>query len=285
MNNVAPENTASLQGRIDDLEQQLRLADEGNARLAARCLSLEQEVQTYLAAHAPHEKQTDSPALLQPVIYYNTGFGFSEKEILRSKDCNVDLLNNLVSAVFELPAAAVGLRLDPGELPCCLAQVGFSDDRVLWHPVNGIPLKNDSVLFLNNDPNCLLDGVSPFPAGMELTVNYRYYPLEDLLNEPLFLAVLESVRQLDQNKNSELQHIAALEQALQDAGAAQQQTSAALQKTIAELQQKNFELQAKSQAYEASLESVLSSRSWKLTSPIRRLLGLFHRSNGTEGQQ
>ena len=156
---------------------------------------------------------------------------------------------------------------------------------MLWHPVNGIPLKNDSVLFLNNDPNCLLDGVSPFPAGMELTVNYRYYPLEDLLNEPLFLAVLESVRQLDQNKNSELQHIAALEQALQDAGAAQQQTSAALQKTIAELQQKNFELQAKSQAYEASLESVLSSRSWKLTSPIRRLLGLFHRSNGTEGQQ
>ena len=66
MNNEAPASTAALQARIADLEQQLKLSDEGVSRLAERCLGLEQEVQSYLAAHPQNEKHTDSPALLQP---------------------------------------------------------------------------------------------------------------------------------------------------------------------------------------------------------------------------
>ena len=38
------------------------------------------------------------------------------------------------------------------------------------------------------------------------------------------------------------------------------------------------ELTARCQAYEKSLEGVLSSSSWRITSPFRRLLGWFHRS-------
>ena len=49
MNNETPE--AALRSRIADLEQQLKLSDEGCSRLAARCLDLEKEVQSYLAAH------------------------------------------------------------------------------------------------------------------------------------------------------------------------------------------------------------------------------------------
>ena len=64
MNNEAPASTAALQARIADLEQQLKLSDEGVSRLAERCLGLEQEVQSYLAAHPQNEKHTDSPALL-----------------------------------------------------------------------------------------------------------------------------------------------------------------------------------------------------------------------------
>ena len=42
MNNAAPENTAALQEKIAELEQQLKLSDEGVSHLAERCLSLEQ---------------------------------------------------------------------------------------------------------------------------------------------------------------------------------------------------------------------------------------------------
>ena len=55
MNNAAPENTAALQEKIAELEQQLKLSDEGASHLAERCLSLEQKVQSYLAAHPQRE--------------------------------------------------------------------------------------------------------------------------------------------------------------------------------------------------------------------------------------
>ena len=54
---------------------------------------------------------------------------------------------------------------------------------------------------------------------------------------------------------------------------------AALQQEIAQLHQKNADLQARSTAYETSLENVFSSKSWKLTAPIRSLMRLFHRGN------
>ena len=37
MNNAAPENTAALQEKIAELEQQLKLSDEGASHLAERC--------------------------------------------------------------------------------------------------------------------------------------------------------------------------------------------------------------------------------------------------------
>ena len=90
MNNAAPENTAALQEKIAELEQQLKLSDEGASHLAERCLSLEQKVQSYLAAHPQREMHTDSPTLLQPLLYYDAGFGFSEKDTLTAPDCTTD---------------------------------------------------------------------------------------------------------------------------------------------------------------------------------------------------
>ena len=101
---------------------------------------------------------------------------------------------------------------------------------------------------------------------MKLVVSYGYFPLETLADEPLFRAVLEGVQYFQKSENREQQHLQQLEQN----AAAQQQTIAALQKSIAELQ-------AHCQAYENSLQGVLSSSSWRLTSPFRRLLGWFHR--------
>ena len=50
-----------------------------------------------------------------------------------------------------------------------------------------------------------------------------------------------------------------------------------LRKQLAEQQQHLADLQSSRAAYEASLENVLASSSWKLTAPLRKLLGLFHR--------
>ena len=105
MNNAAPENTAALQEKIAELEQQLKLSDEGASHLAERCLALEQKVQSYLAAHPQREMHTDSPTLLQPLLYYDAGFGFSEKDTLTAPDCTTDELTGAVTATFELPVA------------------------------------------------------------------------------------------------------------------------------------------------------------------------------------
>ena len=216
MNNEAPASTAALQARIADLEQQLKLSDEGVSRLAERCLGLEQEVQSYLAAHPQNEKHTDSPALLQPTLYFDAGFGFSEKDTLTAPDYEVDELTGVVIATFELPVTARALRLDPGELPCCITNLSFSDDRVLCRPVNGLTLPSDSTLFLDRDPNYLLDGVTHFPAGMKLGVSYCYFPLEPLADDPLFAAVLEGVQYFQKTRVCEQKHLDQLEKTTAD---------------------------------------------------------------------
>ena len=237
MMNDTPE--AALRSRIADLEQQLRLADEGTSRLAQRCLELEKQLQTFYATHPQKEMQADSPALVQPLLYFDAGFGFSQRDTVKAPDYEYDEMNGMVTATFELPEAAVNLRFDPGELPCCITNFVFSDDRILCRPVNGVPLHGDGILFLNDDPNLMLEGMNRFPAGMKLGVSYGYFPLEALAGAPLF----------------------------------------ALQKNISELHQANAELTARSRAYENSLENVLSSSSWKLTLPLRRLVSLFHRGS------
>ena len=46
MNNDAPQTLDAAGSRVAELEQQLRLSDEGVSRLAQRCLELEQRVPT-----------------------------------------------------------------------------------------------------------------------------------------------------------------------------------------------------------------------------------------------
>ena len=49
MNNDAPQTLDAAGSRVAELEQQLRLSDEGVSRLAQRCLELEQQVLKYEA--------------------------------------------------------------------------------------------------------------------------------------------------------------------------------------------------------------------------------------------
>ena len=68
MNNDAPETLAAACSRAADLEQQLKLSDEGVSRLAQRCLELEQQVLTYQAKVAAGVPQATAIAPLQTCL-------------------------------------------------------------------------------------------------------------------------------------------------------------------------------------------------------------------------
>ena len=277
MNNETP---AALLSRIADLEQQLKLSDEGVSRLAERCFALEQEVQSYLAARPQRELHADSPSRLHPTLYYDAGFGFSEADTLTSQDCLYDELTGAMAASFELPTDIQALRLDPGELPCCITELGFSDDRIQAAPCNGWELPDGGTLFLRGDPNYRLSGLNRYPAGMKLVITYNYFPLESLSGEPLFRIVLDGMQQFQQEKIGEEQHIQELNHLIDEQQKnleIQQQAIAQLNRDILDLRQQNLTLQSSNEAYDNALRGMQSSTSWKLTAPIRRLIGLFHR--------
>lgn len=277
MNNETP---AALLSRIADLEQQLKLSDEGVSRLAERCFALEQEVQSYLAARPQRELHADSPSRLHPTLYYDAGFGFSEADTLTSQDCLYDELTGAMAASFELPTDIQALRLDPGELPCCITELGFSDDRIQAAPCNGWELQDGGTLFLRGDPNYRLSGLNRYPAGMKLVITYNYFPLESLSGEPLFRIMLDGMQQFQQEKTGEEQHIQELNHLIDEQQKnleIQQQAIAQLNRDILDLRQQNLTLQSSNEAYDNALRGMQSSTSWKLTAPIRRLIGLFHR--------
>ncbi len=64
MNNDAPKTPAAMQAHIAELEQQLKLSDEGVSQLAQRCLELEQQLlacQTELAKHSAEAEISPLP--------------------------------------------------------------------------------------------------------------------------------------------------------------------------------------------------------------------------------
>ena len=101
-------------------------------------------------------------------------------------------------------------------------------------------------------------------------VKYRYYPLGRYLHEQPGKALLRALTVL--KEETEAVSRQGTEQLLEANAEIQQ-----LRKQLAEQQQHLADLQNSRAAYEASLENVLASSSWKLTAPLRKLLGLFHR--------
>lgn len=127
MNQNLPET--DLHSRIQELEQQLRLAEQGASRLAQRNLALQQELEAMAALSPQMELHENSPLLL-PKLFYDAGFGLSEQDSLAAPAGVYDAHTAQVTVAFELPADAKLLRLDPGELPCCVAELTISDERL-----------------------------------------------------------------------------------------------------------------------------------------------------------
>ena len=125
MNNDVPETLAAARSRAADLEQQLKLSDEGVSRLAQRCLELEQQVLNYQAALARHGSDNEPAALTLPQLFYDTGSGFSPRECLTATEDVYNELTHEVSVTFVLPEDARAIRLDPGELACCITDLAI----------------------------------------------------------------------------------------------------------------------------------------------------------------
>ena len=136
--------------------------------------------------------------------------------------------------------------------------------------LNGNALQEGTMLFMNIDPNLTVESAVGFPAGLRFAVKYRYYPLGRYLHEQPGKALLRALTVL--KEETEAVSRQGTEQLLEANAEIQQ-----LRKQLADQQQHLADLQNSRAAYEASLENVLGSSSWKLTAPLRKLLGLFHR--------
>ena len=259
MNNDVPETLAAARSRAADLEQQLKLSDEGVSRLAQRCLELEQQVLNYQAALARHGSDNEPAALTLPQLFYDTGSGFSPRECLTATEDVYNELTHEVSVTFVLPEDARAIRLDPGELACCITDLAISDERISFQSVNGLLLQEDSLLFLDVDPNLSLHCTTGFGAGMKFAVNYHYYPLGRFMHEQPGKSLLRALNDLK----------------LENAAAAQE-AEEVLQASRAECMRLNQQLtlQGIQHEYQVSLETMRASSSWRLTAPLRRLLNL-----------
>lgn len=197
MNHELPATPAALQAHIAELEQQLRLSDEGVSQLAQRCLELEQQLLVCQTELAKHSTETDNFTLTLPQLFYDTGSGFSPRECLIAAEDAHNELTHEVSVTFVLPEDARAVRLDPGELACCITDLAISDERISFQSVNGLMLQEDCLLFLDVDPNLSLHCTTGFSAGMKFAVNYHYYPLGRFLHEQPGKSLLRALNELD----------------------------------------------------------------------------------------
>ena len=188
------------------------------------------------------------------------------KDVVAEKAASINMpyvneLTHEVSVTFILPEDARAVRLDPGELACCITDLAISDERISFQPVNGLVLQEDSLLFLDVDPNLSLHCTTGFGAGMKFAVNYHYYPLGRFLHEQPGKSLLRALNDLK----------------LKNAAAAQE-AAEVLQASRAEcmrLNQQLLTLQGIQHEYQVSLETMRASSSWRLTAPLRRLLNLL----------
>ena len=196
MNHDAPMTPAAMQAHIAELEQQLKLSDEGVSQLAQRCLELEQQLLACQTELAKHSAEAENITLTLPQLFYDTGSGFSPRECLTATEDVYNELTHEVSVTFVLPEDARAIRLDPGELACCITDLAISDERISFQSVNGLLLQEDSLLFLDVDPNLSLHCTTGFGAGMKFAVNYHYYPLGRFLHEQPGKSLLRALNDL-----------------------------------------------------------------------------------------
>lgn len=261
---MPPATKQTPEERIAELEEQLSLSDQGVSKLAQRCLALEQQ----LAALEKHETY-DNMSLFRLTLYYDYGLGFSQQDTLSAPVSAYSASNHTVSAIFEMPREVRAIRLDPGELPCYVAGIALSDQRLQTVPLSALSLDEDKSLFLSFDPQFLVECPMGLPAGTKLSVTYTYYPLQLGADDTVFYAMRQGI-QLMQDRAAQASAAADAQRALaQNYG----EQLAGQERRAAHLEEQLAAAIAEKEHFRVSYEAVLSSSCWKLTAPIRALFG------------
>lgn len=117
MNHDAPMTPAAMQAHIAELEQQLKLSDEGVSQLAQRCLELEQQLLACQTELAKHSAEAENITLTLPQLFYDTGSGFSPRECLTATEDVYNELTHEVSVTFVLPEDARASVWTPASWP------------------------------------------------------------------------------------------------------------------------------------------------------------------------
>ncbi len=261
---MPPAAEASPNILISELEQQLALSDDGVSKLAQRCLALEKQ----LAALEKHESY-ENLSLFRLTLYYDYGLGFSEQSTLAAPLSAYKAAEHSVAAVFELPREVRALRLDPGELPCYITGLTLSDERLAAAAPAALTLGEGQELFLNFDPQLPIECPAPLPAGTRLAVSYGYYPLQLGADDTTFHAMRRGI-ELTQARAADAEAAAQAQRALaQNYG----EQLAGQERRAAHLEEQLAAVTAEKEHFRTSYEAVLSSACWKLTAPLRALLG------------
>jgi len=127
-----------------------------------------------------------------PKLYYDTGEGFSEAQVLRKGSINDD--SGLFYAEYSFPQKPVRVRFDPVEGEYCILDEFYAASNtgeIKWTGTNGT--FNDGVFYFDNfDPQIIIKDVN----ASKLIISARIHGFKNL-------ALLHAVRNLRKNGKSE----------------------------------------------------------------------------------
>lgn len=225
-------------------------------------------------------------------IYYDTGSGFNEEEVLY---CKTDKVANEFSYEFSLPIETKCIRFDPLEGRGCVLknlQIVTNNGVIAYENSNGIDI-DEYIVFTNTDPQICVNFNSQVTVYVRISVKIYAFndvgvvglldkfisqkKLMDEMNENKMkitsligqLGQHESyqrylIDQQEENKNRELGYIKKLEE---DKYNIQQVTQ-----QLEEFKMQNRKLEVEKENIAEMYTTVINSKLWKTTNVIRRMV-------------
>ncbi|MBD5095952.1 MAG: glycosyltransferase [Lachnospiraceae bacterium] len=199
-------------------------------------------------------------------VFYNRGDGYNEENsALIACDEVEDKVMQVEIPVYE---DTLSLRIDPAAGLALIRVDVLIDDsgKPLSYTHNGIELKN-SILFLDCDPQLYIS-----LANTEIKNITMRYALDVLLSEKEFTET--EISDVGRYINCKLNELVALKTEKDNLLLCIKDKDRELQDKDRELQDKDRELQDR----DKQITDMLSSRSWRITKPLRKLTNLMRKS-------
>lgn len=188
-------------------------------------------------------------------IFWKNGEEFSEEKSLMMEP--VITVDDSLLIGFEVPEKCDGVRIDPGIRCCRIRLMEFVDDKgnELSFADNGIHLEDDTIVYLTDDPQMVVNAV--FEKGTRISLKIKIDFIKMDLSKKL-LKVFDAQESKIHNKEIALGE--------------QQQLLAQKEKEIESIQEIAVNR-------EQVINAIENSISWKITKPIRAFKRMLRRGN------